>query len=128
MQTVRARWQWLPFDRNVIRKCNCRVFVGTRTPHLPVRYGLSPNLSSAHERFVIDDGDVRQPNSLRHDGTLAQRRQIQLCRLTAILELRVRPTRQAADSYQDGQKNPAYIAHKHTPSVILKRKEQNGSK
>src|SRR6267154_1455678 len=72
------------------------------------------SLPPAHFRPVIRNGDVRQSYSLRNRPALADARNVQLRRLTSILELRACIPSQSAQSRQQSQTTLPHVAHDHT--------------
>ena len=117
VQAIASRRQRLPFHSHVVSKRNCRVFIRSGTPHLPIRNRFAPNLPASHRRPVIGNGDVRQPDSLRHAGPLADSRNVQFCRLAAVLELCFRAAGQESQprhSRKQAQNKLRHAAHNRT--------------
>jgi len=97
VQAVGAGGQRVAFDGDVVGERDSGVFVSARAPDLAERNGLAPDFASAHERPAIVNGDIGQPDALRGNGALAERRKSQLDGLPAVFELRPRNAGETAD-------------------------------
>ncbi len=115
VQSIGPRSQRLPFDGDVIGKHDRCILVRPRTPHFPIRHGLSPDFTPAYGRPVVRDCDVRQSDPLQNHPTLTHPGNAQLRRLASILELRFGIPRPDAEPHDQTQ-NTLYLAHKHTIS------------
>ena len=111
MQSVRPRRQRFPLDGNIIGESNRRILIRARAPHFSVGHRLAPDLPPADRGTVISNGDVRQPNSLRYRSALARTRNIQLRRLTPVLELRAGVHRQCSASHENAKSILPHVAH-----------------
>jgi len=114
VQAIGARGQRVALDGNLVAELDRGVLVCSRTPCLAVRNRCAEYLPPIGKRSVIDNRDVRQANPLRDGGPLAERRQVQLARLAAILELRVCLASQTAEPQQNTKRNPIRFAHGRT--------------
>src|SRR4029079_9126037 len=90
MQPVAAGRQRVPLDADGVAELDGRVVVGPGAPHAAVGDDVAEDRASAHERPVIDDGDVGQADALRQHRSLADARQVEQHGLVAVLELRAR--------------------------------------
>src|ERR1700731_890697 len=91
----------------------CNPYVPAAPPNFSIRPGLAPDLPPAYCRPVIRNRDIRQADSLGYRAALAQARNIQLCRLAPILELRARIPNQNAECQQQSQGTLPYVTHNH---------------
>ena len=64
MQPVGSLVERLAFNQNGIAERDRGVFIRARAPYLAVRNQGTPNLAVVHERPVIVDGDVGDPDPL----------------------------------------------------------------
>ena len=88
----------MAFDGDVIGEGDDRIFVGPGAPDFAVRNFFAPQRSAANQRTAVIDRYVRQADSLRIDGPLAERREFQFRRLAPIFELRRRAASKATES------------------------------
>src|SRR5579859_1127042 len=78
MQAVNALGQRLAFNADRIAEFDGGIFIGPGTPDLAVRYQPAPDLPALHQRAMVVDGDICDPDALYDFGVLAVTRQIEL--------------------------------------------------
>src|SRR5262249_32750357 len=100
VQAISARRKRLAFHRDVVGERDGRILVRASAPDLAVGNDFAPNFATADRRPVVVDGDVRQADSLRDASPLAAARDVQLRRLGAVFELRVRASGEKTKSRQ----------------------------
>ena len=77
MQAINAPGERLAFNADGIAEFNGSVFIGARAPDLAVRHQPSPNFSALHQRAMVVDGDIGDPDALDDFGVLAVTGQIE---------------------------------------------------
>ncbi len=113
VQPVRPLVERLAFDRDRIAERNRRIQIRSRPPHLAIGNQTAPHLALVHQRTVIVDRDICNPDALRNLRPLALQRQVEQHRL-----------RQAGDRQsprhgcQQQAKQESTRNSKHTESLL----------